>query len=50
MGVQSLAVDEHFATVATAEAAAATVQPHVHCEGGSRAEEPVAHTAYKLRL
>lgn len=48
--MQPLTVDEHFATVATAEAAAAAVQPHVHCEGGSRAEEPVAHTTYELGL
>lgn len=50
MGLQSFAVDEDFATETATEGTAATMQPHVDCEGGGRAEEPVAHAANQLRL
>lgn len=50
MGLQSLAVDEDFATEAATEDAAATMQPHVDCQGGGRAEKPMAHTANQLGL
>lgn len=50
MGLQSLAVDEDFATIAAAEGAAATMQPHVDCQGGGRAEKPMAHPTNQLGL
>lgn len=34
MGLQSLAMDEDFATITATEGAAATMQPHVDCKGG----------------
>lgn len=50
MGLQSLAVDENFATVSATEGTAATMQPHVDCQRGSGAEKPVAHPANQLGL
>lgn len=50
MGLQSLAVDEDFATIAATEGAAATMQPHVDCQGGGRAEKAMAHPANQLGL
>lgn len=50
MGLQSLAVDEDFATVAATEGAAATMQPHVDRQGGGRAEKPMANPANQLGL
>lgn len=50
MGLQSLAVNEDFATVTAAEGSAAAMQPHVDCQRGGRAEKPMAHSADQFRL
>lgn len=50
MGLESLTVDEDFATITATESTAATMESHVDCEGGGRAEEAMAHATNQLGL